>query len=91
MVTALVFIHVKPQQVNDVATQIVRVRHVRTVYSLTGEIDLVAIVEVPDLDTVPEVVTDQIAAIEGVQSTQTHIAFRTYDPDELDAAFSIGN
>ena len=59
-------------------------------YSVTGELDIVAIVEVPDLESVPTVVTDGIGAVPGVLTTQTHIAFRTYRPDDLGAGFSLG-
>ena len=38
----------------------------------------------------PRVVTDGIGAIVGVISTETHIAFRTYRPDDLGAGFSLG-
>lgn len=90
MVTALCFVQVTPQEVNKVATAIARIRYVRTVYTLTGEIDLVAVVEVPDLDSLSDVVTEQIADINGVISTHTHIAFRTFDPDLVGAGFAIG-
>jgi len=36
------------------------------------------------------VVTDQISALEGIVSTETHIAFRTYRPEDLGAGFSLG-
>lgn len=90
MVTALCFVTAEPNQVNEVGSQIARLPQVRVVYSVTGELDIVAIVEVPDLESVPVVVTDGIGAIPGVLATQTHIAFRTYRPDDLDAGFSLG-
>ena len=90
MVTALCFVTADPNRVNEVGSQIARIPQVRVVYSVTGELDIVAIVEVPDLESVPTVVTDGIGAIPGVLTTQTHIAFRTYRPDDLDAGFSLG-
>ena len=90
MVTALCFITTEPSRVNDVGGQIAQIPQVRVVYSVTGELDIVAIVEVPDVDSVPDVVTDQIGAVPGVLTTQTHIAFRTYRPEDLGAGFSLG-
>lgn len=90
MVTALCFITAEPSRINDVGAAIAAIPHVRTVYSVTGELDIVAIVEVPDLDAVPLVVTDAIGDIPGVLTTETHIAFRTYSPDDLGAGFSLG-
>ena len=90
MVTALCFITADPSRVNEVGSQIARLPQVRVVYSVTGELDIVAIVEVPDLESVPTVVTDGIGAVPGVVTTQTHIAFRTYRPDDLGAGFSLG-
>ena len=90
MVTALCFITAEPNRINDVGAQIAAIPNVRVVYSVTGELDIVAIVEVPDLDSVPAVVTDAIGALPGVLTTETHIAFRTYSPEDLGAAFSLG-
>jgi DNA-binding Lrp family transcriptional regulator len=90
MVTALCFITVEPARVNDVGAEIARLPQVRVVYSVTGQLDIVAIVEVPDVEDVPAVVTDGIGAIRGVLTTETHIAFRTYRPEDLEAGFSLG-
>ncbi len=90
MVTALCFITVEPDRVNDVGSQIARLPQARTVYSVTGQLDIVAIIEVSDIDDVAGVVTDQIGALDGIISTETHIAFRTYRPEDLGAGFSLG-
>lgn len=90
MVTALCFITAEPSRINDVGAHIASIPQVRTVYSVTGELDIVAIVEVPDLEAVPSVVTDAIGAIPGVLTTETHIAFRTYRPEDLEAGFALG-
>ncbi len=90
MVTALCFITAEPNLVSEVGAEIARIPQVRVVYSVTGELDIVAIVEVPDLEAVPAVVTDQIGKVDGVLTTQTHIAFRTYRPEDLGAGFSLG-
>ena len=90
MVTALCFITVEPNRVNEVGSEIARVPQVTTVYSVTGQLDIVAIIEVPDVEAVATVVTDGIGTIPGVSTTETHIAFRTYRPEDLGAGFSLG-
>lgn len=90
MVTALCFVTVEPAEVGAVGAAIAAVPRVRTVYSVTGQLDIVAIIEVPELDGVAEVVTDAISAIPGVLTTETHIAFRTYRADDLAAGFDLG-
>ncbi len=90
MVTALVFVRTDIHAVNDVAEQIAGIDGVSEVYSVTGDLDLVAIVRVRQLDDVSAVVTDGVAKVPGILATQTHIAFRTYSKHDLEAAFSIG-
>jgi DNA-binding Lrp family transcriptional regulator len=60
------------------------------VYSVTGEIDLVAMVRVRELADVASVVTEHLDKVPGVLSTETHVAFRTYSRHDLEQAFSIG-
>jgi DNA-binding Lrp family transcriptional regulator len=90
MVTALVFIRTDVDVVNDVAETLAALDGVSEVYSVTGDLDLVALVRVRDLDGVSAVVTDGIAKVAGILATETHIAFRTYSRHDLESAFSIG-
>ena len=90
MISALCFIQVQPGKVNSAGRAIAQITGVRQVYSVTGKIDLVAVIEVVDHDRVADVVSDGISGIDGVQSTETHIAFKTYSPDDVEAGFSIG-
>ena len=90
MISALCFIQVQPGRVNAAGRRIAQIPGVRQVYSVTGKIDLVAVIEVVDHDRVADVVSDGISGVEGVQSTETHIAFKTYRPDDIEAGFSIG-
>ena len=90
MVTALVFIRTDVDAVNNVAETIAAIDGVSEVYSVTGDLDLVALVRVRQLDDVSAVVTDGIARVPGILETQTHIAFRTYSRHDLESAFAIG-
>jgi DNA-binding Lrp family transcriptional regulator len=63
---------------------------VSEVYSVTGAIDLIAMVRVSSHDQIAEVVSDQLNKVPGVLSTETHIAFRAYSRHDLESAFSLG-
>ena len=91
MITAICFINATPDHISSAGNAIAQIEGVRSVYSVTGKIDLVAIIEVKDHEQVADVVADQIGKLPGITSTETHIAFRTYDKRELEAGFSIGN
>ena len=60
------------------------------VYSVTGDLDLLAMVRVREVDDVARVVADQLNKVDGVLSTQTQIAFQTFSQHDLESAFSIG-
>lgn len=91
MITAIVFISAEVSRIPEVAEQIAELPGVSEVYSVTGEIDLIAIVRVVSHEQVAEVVADQLNKVSGVLSTETHIAFRAYSTHDLEAAFSLGS
>jgi DNA-binding Lrp family transcriptional regulator len=91
MITALCFINTTPEHISSAGAAIAQIEGVRSVYSVTGKIDLVAIIEVKDHEQVAQVVADQMGQVPGITSTETHIAFRTYDKRDIEAGFSIGN
>jgi len=90
MITAIVFIRCDVDRISAVAEEIAGLEGVSEVYSVTGGIDLVAMVRVRELDEVATVVADRVNKVTGVTSTKTHIAFRTYSRHDLEAAFSLG-
>jgi DNA-binding Lrp family transcriptional regulator len=90
MVTAIVFVRCDVHRIPQVAEEIAGLDGVSEVYSVTGGIDLVALIRVAELDAVAAVVADEVNKVDGVTSTETHIAFRTYSRHDLEAAFSLG-
>ncbi len=72
------------------ASAIADIRGVSEVYSVTGEVDLIALVRVREHDDLADVIADQVSKVEGVLRTQTYIAFRTYSQHDLDQAFALG-
>jgi DNA-binding Lrp family transcriptional regulator len=90
VITAIVFIEAEVSQIPEVAAAIAELDGVSEVYSVTGQIDLIALVRVRDHDSVATVVSDKINKVPGVLDTETHIAFRTHSRHDLEAAFSLG-
>lgn len=90
MITAIVFVKADVARIPEVAEGIAALEGVSEVYSVTGQVDLIAMVRVKDHDAVAEVVADRLNKVPGVTSTETHIAFRAYSRHDLDAAFSLG-
>lgn len=90
MITAIVLVKTAVDRVGEVAEAIADLPSVTEVYSVTGEFDLVAIVRVRAHDELAQVIPGQLNKVDGVNSTETHIAFRTYSRHDLESAFSLG-
>lgn len=90
MITAIVFVKADTAQIPEVAQALADLDGVTEVYSVTGTIDLIAIVRVAEYDEIAEVVTERINKTSGVVDTESHIAFRAYSSRDLEAAFSLG-
>ena len=90
MITAIVFINADVARIPEVAEAVAGIEGISEVYSVTGQIDLIAMVRVRNHEAVADVVADQVNKVPGVTATETHIAFRTYSHHDLEAAFSLG-
>ena len=90
MITAIVFVQADVSRIPEVAEQIAALDGVSEVYSVTGEIDLIAMVRVRHHEQIAEVVADRLNKVPGVLGTETHIAFRTFSTHDLEAAFALG-
>ena len=90
MITAIVFVEAEVARIPEVAAQITDLDGVSEVYSVTGGIDLIAMIRVRSIDEVAEVIAERLNKVPGVLNTETHIAFRAYSSHDLEAAFSLG-
>ncbi len=90
MLTAIVLIETDAARIPEVASAIADIRGVSEVYSVTGEMDLIAMVRVREHDDLADVIADRVSKVDGVLRTQTYIAFRTYSQHDLDQAFALG-
>lgn len=90
MITAIVFITAEVSAIAETAERIAEIPSVSEVYSVTGELDLIAMVRVRSHEDLATVVPDGINKVPGVLSTKTHIAFRAFSRHDLEDAFAIG-
>jgi DNA-binding Lrp family transcriptional regulator len=90
MLTAFVLINTLPNQIAGVAQEVANVPNVTEVYSVTGEFDLIAIIRLEDHDQLADAIPGNLAKIEGIQRTNTVVAFRRYSAKDLESAWDIG-
>jgi len=90
VISAIVLINAEVDRIPEVAAAIAELDGVTEVYSVTGDVDLIAMVRVHAHEEFADVIADRLNKVKGVLLTQTHIAFRTYSKHDLEAAFSLG-
>ena len=90
MITAIVMISVESDRIPEVAQELADLDGVSEVYSVAGDVDLIAVVRVREFDQIADVIAGRLSKVDGVLHTDTHIAFRSYSKADTDATFSIG-
>ncbi|HLS44690.1 MAG TPA: Lrp/AsnC ligand binding domain-containing protein [Ornithinicoccus sp.] len=90
MISAIVLIKADVAHIPEAAQAIAEIEGISEVYSVTGNVDLIAVARVSRHEDLADVIADRLNKVEGVRETETHIAFRTYSSQDLEAAFSIG-
>ena len=91
MTHAIVLIEAERDAMPQLGGLLADVEGVAEVYSVTGEFDFVAMLRVRNPEEVAQVVTHRFAEIDGIERTQTMIAFEVFSQHDLEALFSIGN
>lgn len=90
MVTAIVLIQTRHGQTNKVAEALAAVPEISEVYSVGGSFDVVAIVRVSNNEAIATMVTERMSLIQGIERTETMIAFKTISKHDLESVFSLG-
>jgi DNA-binding Lrp family transcriptional regulator len=90
VITAIVLIQAEVDRIPEVAQALAELDGVSEVYSVTGDVDLIAVVRVRRHEELAEVIADRVGKVAGVRHSDTHIAFRTYSKHDLEAAFALG-
>jgi DNA-binding Lrp family transcriptional regulator len=90
VITAIVLIDCATESIPEVAEALANLPGVSEVYSVTGNVDLIAMVRVRRFEEIAEVIAGRISKVPGVVNTESHIAFQAYSRHDLEATFAIG-
>ena len=83
-VTAVIEINLTPQRevgFDAIAEKIYRFDEVRTVYLMSGNFDLLVIIEGKSLKDVANFVATRLSTIEGITQTRSHFLLKAYKKD----------
>lgn len=90
MITAIVMVSAAVDRIPEVAQAIADLEGVSEVYSVAGDVDLVAMVRVREHEHLHDTIAGRLNKVDGVQATQTLIAFQAYSKHDLESTFSLG-
>jgi DNA-binding Lrp family transcriptional regulator len=90
VISAFVLIKARPDRIAALASELADVEGVAEVYSVAGDVDVVAVVRVHEHDQLADVVTRHIAALDGILETRSMVADRAYSKHDLESMFSLG-
>jgi DNA-binding Lrp family transcriptional regulator len=90
VLTAVILIKTSREALTDLGPRLADVEGVAEVYTVTGEWDFVAIVRVREHDDLAQVVTHRLTKLDGIERTQTMVAFQQFSAHDLEAMFGLG-
>ncbi len=90
VITAIVLVHVAADRIPEAAQAIADLDGVDEVYSCAGDVDLIAMVKVAQHEQLADVIAGRLSKVDGVRSTDTHIAFRSWSRADTEATFDVG-
>jgi DNA-binding Lrp family transcriptional regulator len=91
MTTAIVMINAERTKIASVGEKLAAIKGITEVYSVGGYVDFVAIIRLPNNDALADLVTEQIANVEGITKTETMVAFRAFSRYDIASMFEIGD
>ena len=84
-------INAEKSAISDLGEQLAAVVGVSEVYSVTGEIDFIAVIRARQHEELADIVTKGIIQLPGVAKSHTHVAFKAYSRHDLESIFAIGD
>jgi DNA-binding Lrp family transcriptional regulator len=90
MLTAVILIKASREGLRSLGPKLADVEGVAEVYTVTGEWDFLAIIRVREHDELARVVTGKLAALAGILSTNTMVAFQQFSAHDLESMFGLG-
>ena len=90
VLTAFILVKSARRELPSLGAELAAVDGVAEVYTVTGDWDFIAIVRVREHEDLAKVVTQHVASLEGIESTQTMVAFQQFSAHDLEAMFGLG-
>jgi DNA-binding Lrp family transcriptional regulator len=90
VLTAVLLLKAHRAALGTLGPQLADTDGVAEVYTVTGEWDFVAIVRVREHQELARVVTHDLAQLEGIERTNTMVAFQEFSKHDLEAMFGLG-
>jgi DNA-binding Lrp family transcriptional regulator len=90
VVTAVILVRATRQGLGSLGPKLADVEGVSEVYTVTGEWDFVAIARVRQHEDLAEVVTRRLSLLDGIERTNTMVAFQQFSAHDLEAMFGLG-
>jgi len=90
VLTAVILVKSSREALTSLGPRLADVEGVAEVYTVTGEWDFVAMVRVREHDELAKVVTQRLTQLDGIERTQTMVAFQQFSAHDLEAMFGLG-
>jgi DNA-binding Lrp family transcriptional regulator len=90
MLTAIVLVKANRDGLTSLGPKLADIEGIAEVYTVTGDWDFVAIARVREHDDLAKVVTQHLTRLEGIERTQTMVAFQQFSAHDLEAMFGLG-
>lgn len=90
MLTAFLLVKSSREGLAHLGPELADVDGVAEVYTVTGDWDFIAVVRVREHEDLAKVVTQHLTRLEGIERTQTMVAFQQFSAHDLEAMFGLG-
>ncbi len=90
MLTAFILIQSTREGLIRLGADLAAVEGVAEVSTVTGEWDFIAIVRVREHDALAKLVTNHLPRLDGIERTQTMVAFQQFSAHDLEGMFGLG-
>jgi DNA-binding Lrp family transcriptional regulator len=90
VLTAVILVKSTREALTNLGPKLADIEGIAEVYTVTGEWDFVAMVRVREHDDLAQVVTQRLAKLDGIERTQTMVAFQQFSAHDLEAMFGLG-
>jgi DNA-binding Lrp family transcriptional regulator len=90
VLTAVILVKAERAALGTLGPRLADIDGVAEVYTVTGEWDFLAIIRVREQEELATVVTGKLAQLDGIERTNTMVAFQQFSRHDLEAMFGLG-